>query len=93
MTDTVEDTPSPDPFRSRALACLREARVRILGVHLTSDWRPIVVMARVRSSRDGHPYRVQYRSGAWSCTCVDGMHGRSCAHVRAVQLVTLEPVA
>jgi hypothetical protein len=82
-----------DPMRSRALACLRSGRVTVYGVKLDDAWKPIVVLARVRSSRDRHPYRVQFRDGDWSCDCREGLHGEPCAHVAAVQLVTTEAAA
>lgn len=78
-----------DPIRSKALACLREGRVTVLGVKLDAAWRPIRVAARVRSSRDGHPYRVQLSLGNWSCTCRAGMRNEPCPHVAAVALVTI----
>lgn len=52
-----------DPLRPKALACLRDSRVAVLGVKLDAAWHPIRVVARVRSSRDQHPYRVQLRVG------------------------------
>jgi hypothetical protein len=82
-----------DPLRSRALACLREGRVTVLGVKLDAAWRPVAVVARVRSSRDQHPYRVMYRAGRWSCDCRDGQRDQPCAHVNAVALVTVQEVA
>lgn len=85
--------PTKDPLRPKALSCLREGRVRVLGVRLDARWRPVRILARVRSSRDGHPYRVELRLNDWSCTCRDGQHGEPCAHVRAVQLVTAEDAA
>lgn len=77
-----------DPIRSKALSCLREGRVTVYGVKLDDAWRPVVVLARVLSSRDRHPYRVQFRDGAWSCDCREGLRCEPCAHVAAVQLVT-----
>lgn len=82
-----------DPMRSKALACLREGRVTVLGVKLDAAWHPVAVVARVRSSRDQHPYRVLLRMGMWSCDCRDGQHDQPCAHVAAVQLVTTQDVA
>jgi len=76
-----------DPIRSKALACLREGRVTVYGVKLDDRWRPVVVLARVLSSRDRHPYKVQLRDGAWSCGCREGLRGEPCAHVAAVQHV------
>jgi len=77
-----------DPMRSKALASLRERRVTVYGVKLDDRWRPVAVLARVLSSRDRHPYRVQFRDGSWSCDCRDGLRGDPCAHVAAVQMVT-----
>lgn len=77
-----------DPMRAKALACLREGRVTVLGVRLDAGWQPVRVVARVRSSRDAHPYRVQLRAGQWTCNCRDGLHNQPCAHTAAVALVT-----
>lgn len=82
-----------DPLRSRALACLREGRVTVLRVTVNDAWRPVVVFARVLSSRDRHPYRVQLRAGTWTCTCREGLRDQPCAHVTAVALVTTAGVA
>ena len=77
-----------DPLRSKALACLREGRVTVLGVKLDEKWRPVSVVARVLSSRDRHPYRVRIEQGKTSCNCRDGMNGDRCPHGVAVALVT-----
>lgn len=82
-----------DPMRAKALACLREGRVTVLGVKLDAGWKPARVVARVRSSRDGHAYRVQLRVRDWSCTCRDGLRNQPCAHAAAVALVTTTEVA
>ena len=82
-----------DPLRPRSLACLREGRVTVLGVKLDAAWRPVTVVARVKSSRDNHKYRVRYLAGQWSCDCRDGLYGNPCAHAAAVALVTTEAAA
>jgi len=82
-----------DSVRSKALACLREGRVTVYGIKLDDEWRPTVVLARVLSSRDRHPYRVQFRDDAWSCDCREGQRGEPCAHVAAVELVTTRGAA
>lgn len=82
-----------DPMRSRALACLRETRVNILRVRVGDDWRPVMVFARVRSSRGRQFYRVQLRDGVWTCTCTAGSHGDPCPHALSVQFVTTESAA
>lgn len=82
-----------DPMRPRALAALRSGRVTVLGVKLDAAWRPVTVIARVKSSRDNHRYRVRYLAGQWSCDCRDGQHGIPCAHTAAVALVTTETAA
>jgi hypothetical protein len=82
-----------DPMRSKALACLREGRVTVYGIKLDDAWRPTVVLARVLSSRDRHPYLVRFHDSAWSCSCRDGLRGDRCPHVTAVQLVTTAAVA
>jgi uncharacterized Zn finger protein len=79
-----------DPLRSKALACLRELRVNILRVHVGDDWRPVMVFARVRSSRGRLFYRVQLRDDAWTCTCPAGQRDERCPHVEAVTFVTSE---
>lgn len=79
-----------DPLRAKALACLREGRVAVLRVLPDAHWRPRLVIARVRSSRDAHPYRVRLLSGRWSCTCRDGLRDQPCPHVAAVVLVTTQ---
>lgn len=84
---------APDPIRTRALACLREGRVTVLGVKLDAAWRPVAVVARVRSSRDGHQYRVMLRAGTWTCDCRDGMRNNTCPHAAAVALVTAKAAA
>jgi hypothetical protein len=83
-----------DPARSKALACLREARVAVLAVKLSADWRPVLVMARVKSSRDNvKPYRVRFSAGQWTCTCDARIADGPCPHIRAVSLVTTEAAA
>lgn len=83
-----------DPVRARALAALREGRVTVLGVKLDEQWRPVHVLATVRSSRENvRPHRVRFVAGRWSCTCpestvADGVT-RSCPHSAAVALVTV----
>jgi hypothetical protein len=85
-----------DPRRRKALACLREGRVSVLFVsasssELVTTWQqvePLAVLARVRSSRDRHPYRVQYDKSTWSCDCREGRRDLPCAHTLAVALVT-----
>lgn len=84
---------SNDPLRPRALACLREGRVTILGVKLDAAWRPVRVVARVRSSRDRFAYRVQLRVSRWECNCAAGQKNEPCAHTLAVSMVTAAEVA
>lgn len=79
-----------DPLRAKALACLREGRVAVLRVLPDDRWRPELVVARVRSSRDQHPYRVQYREERWSCSCAAGLRDEPCPHLAAVMLVTTQ---
>ena len=69
--------------RSRALAYLRDKKVRIS--HATSagvSRTPYDVLAYV----DGHQstYLVRFTANAWSCSC----QCAECAHAAAVQLVT-----
>jgi hypothetical protein len=77
-----------DPLRRKALQCLREGRTRVIQVSGG------VVVAVVRSSRDGHPYNVEYNPargdlrGGWSCDCREGRRELPCAHTLAVALVT-----
>jgi hypothetical protein len=78
-------------LRRKALSCLREGRVSVW--HAESDaFEPapgiVKVFATVLSSRDRHPYNVEYNSRKWSCECREGRRGLPCAHVHAVQLVT-----
>lgn len=82
-----------DPVRTKALACLREGRTTVLRVGVDDAWRPVLVVATVRSSRDRHVYRVQLRDGSWSCTCAAGLRGEACPHAAAVALVTTESAA
>lgn len=83
--------PDAKALRTRALAILREGRCQVL----ISKWdghseTPECVVFRVRSSREGgRPYAVDFLDGVWSCTCGT----EPCAHVAAVQLVTLGPDA
>lgn len=81
-------TATADPLRAKALKCIRERRVAVLRVAPDAHWRPTLVIARVRSSRDLHPYRVQLIAGRWTCTCREGLRDEPCAHVAAVVLVT-----
>lgn len=76
-----------DPLRSKALACLREGRVTVLAIQRDGDV-PDRVLARVRSSRDDYMYRVEFRAGAWTCGCRNGLRDETCGHVEAVRLVT-----
>jgi hypothetical protein len=69
---------------------LRELRVNILRVRVGDDWRPVMVFARVRSSRGRDFYRVQLRDGVWSCTCAAGRRTEACPHALSVSFVTTE---
>lgn len=82
-----------DPMRSKALAILREARCTVLRVLVDDAWRPVVVLARVRSSRGRQFYRVQLSREGWSCTCDAGRHDDPCPHIIAVSLVTTQAAA
>lgn len=82
-----------DPLRSKALAVLREARCTVLRVRVDDVWRPVAVLARVRSSRGRQFYRVQLTKEGWSCTCAAGTRDEPCAHIAAVMLVTTAAAA
>lgn len=83
-----------DPVRTRALACLREGRVRVIGVNNDEQWRPVQVIATVRSSREHvGAYRIRFSAGRWSCTCDGVVDGLLCPHASAVALVTMSTVA
>jgi hypothetical protein len=83
-------TQKADPLRRKALARIREDRVRVRVVETDApdSGEPHWVLAVVRSSRDGHPYRVEYVSRVWSCDCREGRRALPCAHTLAVALVT-----
>jgi len=74
--------------RPAALRAIGTGRVTVLSVKLDAEWKPARVVAAVRSSSNGHRYRVQLRAGTWCCTCRDGLRGEDCSHVQAVALVT-----
>jgi len=81
---------TPDP-RARALAALREGRVRIaeaLDFDVIHE-RPGRIVAYVASSRpDGDRHIVDLAGGEWTCVDSHGEHQQPCVHVAAVQLVT-----
>ena len=86
-------TQTTNPLRRKALACIREGRVAIRRVEtnaLTDNDDIYKVGAIVRSSRDNHPYRVEYHGviAKWSCDCREGRRDLPCAHTLAVALVT-----
>ncbi len=75
-----------DKRRAKALAILREQRLRIVAALAPEGSTvPDTIIARVR----GHMglYAVDLKAGVWSCTCPDGAQG-GCAHAWAVRLVT-----
>jgi hypothetical protein len=79
-----------DPMRSKALARLRSNQVMIRRAFTDEGeiW-PSVILALVRSSRDGvAPYVVDLSDGWWRCTCRAGLREERCPHVLAVQMVT-----
>ncbi len=78
-----------DPLRARALACLRESRVVVRHAEILggagSNASPTVVIATVRSSREGQrPYRVDLLNDRWTCTCTV----TPCPHLLAVKMCT-----
>lgn len=77
-----------DPRRRKALACIREGRVRIDRVIKEADDFYTRVSAVVRSSRDGHEYFIRLCGRKWSCDCREGRRDLPCAHTLAVALVT-----
>lgn len=87
MSRTDHARPATDKRRAKALAILREQRCRIVyaEVQRTASTVPDVVIARVK----GHMgvYAIDFRDGAWSCTCREGARGE-CAHAWAVRFVT-----
>lgn len=80
-------------LRLRALACIREGRVRILVADRRWDaefreWMPSLrILAQCASTRRPTPYEVRLVDGVWSCTCGDRT-AESCKHRTAVALVT-----
>ncbi len=78
-----------DTLRPKALACLRESRVVIRHAEILggagSNTSPTVVIATVRSSREGHPaYRVDLHNSSWRCSCA----APECGHLLACKMVT-----
>ena len=85
MSDTLTRRPV-DKRRQKALAILREQRLRVLTCATPgAASRPELIIARVK----GHMavYAIDLLNGRWSCTCLDGRAG-DCAHAWAVRLVT-----
>jgi hypothetical protein len=84
--------PDAQALRRKALAIVREGRCQVLiskwdGHSETADQ----VVFRVVSSREGGKrYCVDFLDGVWSCTCGQA---EPCAHVAAVQLVTLPGIS
>lgn len=79
-----------DPLRKGAMARLRSNQVMICKAFRDEgEIKPSVVMALVRSSREGRqPYVVDLVEEQWDCTCRAGLAGERCPHVLAVQMVT-----
>jgi len=78
-------------LRARALAALREGRVRVAEAldFDTVHERPDRIVAYVASSRPGGDrHIVDLAGGKWTCIDSRGPHEQPCVHVAAVQLVT-----
>lgn len=95
MTATATSGPDDEValhrLRLRALAAIRESRLRLLVADRNWDpefaeWRPsLKVLAQVASSVAGRrPYEVRFVDGVWSCTCA----ADPCKHALAVAIVT-----
>jgi hypothetical protein len=67
----------------KARRYLAEARLTILQVG------PGVVRAICRG--DGRVYRLGWWKGRWGCSCPAGQFRSTCAHLRALRLVVVEP--
>jgi hypothetical protein len=72
-----------EALEEKALRYIREGRLRVVLV----EGRRIE--ARVRGTRAA--YVVGYEPGGWHCSCEAHRFGRRCAHLAALQLVTVRP--
>jgi len=76
-----------DAVRRKALAVLREGRVKVLVARSHPDTLAVhTAIVQVHGSRG--VYVVDLNDGVWTCTCTRGMAGVRCGHVLAAQLVT-----
>lgn len=74
------------PIRTKALAILREQRLRLVTVKCPDGGTvPDLILARVKGFHG--VYAVDLIAGRWTCTCREGLDGE-CAHAWAVRLVT-----
>lgn len=74
---------SRESLEQKAQRYLRESRVRVVWVDQER------IEARVRGTEAEHV--VTYERGGWACTCRAAEHGRRCAHLAALQYVTVRP--
>lgn len=79
-----------EAVRTKALAVLRDGRLRLLGVRTDAAGRLLFCDAVVYGHRGEHSVGWGARPGGavgWSCTCPENRDGRVCAHVFAAELV------
>ncbi len=90
----VDETAAERRLRLRALAAIREGRVRVYVADRCWDadfreWRPSLrLLAHVTSSIAGRaPYEVRFVDGCWTCSCSPDLDA-TCKHRTAVAMVT-----
>jgi hypothetical protein len=47
--------------------------------------KPAEVVFSIESSKKGSFYKVVKRGDYWTCSCIAGLHGRKCKHVKQAQ--------
>lgn len=76
---------TPEEARTKALAVLRDGRLRLLSVKTDAAGHLTFADAIVYGHRAEH--FVTWQSAAWHCSCPDARVDPPCAHVFAAEMV------
>jgi hypothetical protein len=86
----LSGTTIPDEVRAKALGVLREGRLRVLELVCDPNGHPLLVDSIVYGHGGEYPVSWGPRASGttgYSCGCKDGLSGRVCAHVFALELI------
>lgn len=77
--------PLPAVLRTKALAYLRDGRVRVMEARTTSAGRLTSADVIVYGHRAEH--MIGWNEHGWSCSCPKGRLGQVCTHLVAAELI------